>query len=49
VTELIDFLRSYGLDVEGIFRRSASVSVIKTLQQKVDLGGFSLINVFVRY
>uniref|UniRef100_A0A915DYM2 Rho-GAP domain-containing protein n=1 Tax=Ditylenchus dipsaci TaxID=166011 RepID=A0A915DYM2_9BILA len=38
VTELIDFLRSYGLDVEGIFRRSASVSVIKSLQQKIDLG-----------
>lgn len=37
-TELIDFLRKNGLNVEGIFRRSGSVATIKALQAKVDLG-----------
>ncbi|KAI1718430.1 rhoGAP domain-containing protein [Ditylenchus destructor] len=38
VTELIDFIRKHGMNIEGIFRRSATVSVVKNLQARIDLG-----------
>ncbi|KAK0394465.1 hypothetical protein QR680_000753 [Steinernema hermaphroditum] len=38
VTELIAFLRIHGMDVEGIFRRSAEVAAIKRLQDRIDMG-----------
>ncbi|KAH7727112.1 RhoGAP domain-containing protein [Aphelenchoides avenae] len=38
VLDLIEFLRQYGMDVEGIFRRSAEVAAIKNLQSRIDMG-----------
>uniref|UniRef100_F1L440 Rho GTPase-activating protein 1 n=1 Tax=Ascaris suum TaxID=6253 RepID=F1L440_ASCSU len=38
VTDLISFLRENSLEVEGLFRRSAEVSSIKRLQERVDRG-----------
>lgn len=38
VVDLIEFLRQYGMDVEGIFRRSAEVAAIKNLQSRIDMG-----------
>uniref|UniRef100_A0A1I7YEW9 Rho GTPase-activating protein 1 n=1 Tax=Steinernema glaseri TaxID=37863 RepID=A0A1I7YEW9_9BILA len=38
VTELITFLRLHGMEVEGIFRRSAEVAAIKRLQDRIDMG-----------
>ncbi|TMS32143.1 hypothetical protein L596_000026 [Steinernema carpocapsae] len=38
VTDLIAFLRVHGLEVEGIFRRSAGVATIRQLQARINLG-----------
>jgi Rho GTPase-activating protein 1 len=38
VTDLLDFLRNYGLEVEGIFRRSAEISSIRNLQARINKG-----------
>jgi Rho GTPase-activating protein 1 len=38
VTDLLDFLREYGLEVEGIFRRSAEIATIRTLQARINKG-----------
>ncbi|VDK22062.1 unnamed protein product [Anisakis simplex] len=38
VTDLIAFLSENSLHVEGLFRRSAEVSSIKRLQERVDRG-----------
>uniref|UniRef100_A0A914I5Q7 Rho-GAP domain-containing protein n=1 Tax=Globodera rostochiensis TaxID=31243 RepID=A0A914I5Q7_GLORO len=38
VLELITFLCTYGLKMEGIFRRSAPVANIKTLQHRINMG-----------
>ncbi|MFH4977095.1 hypothetical protein AB6A40_003804 [Gnathostoma spinigerum] len=38
VTDLISFLRANSLDVEGLFRRSADVTAIKSLQERIDRG-----------
>lgn len=38
VSDLISFLRDNSLDVEGLFRRSAEVSNIKRLQDRIDRG-----------
>lgn len=38
VVSLIEFLRNYGLEVEGIFRRSAELNAITRLQERINLG-----------
>lgn len=38
VTDILDFLTAHGLEVEGIFRRSAEISTIRTLQNRINKG-----------
>lgn len=38
INDLITFLNKHGMNIEGIFRRSASVATIKILQSKINLG-----------
>jgi len=38
VTELLEFLRQHGLNTEGIFRKSAEISIIRTLQARINKG-----------
>lgn len=38
VTDLISFMSEHSLNVEGLFRRSAEVSRIKRLQERIDKG-----------
>lgn len=38
VVSLLEFLRNHGMEVEGIFRRSAEVNAIKRLQERVNMG-----------
>ncbi|XP_052833110.1 rho GTPase-activating protein 1 [Octopus bimaculoides] len=38
VVHTVEYLRKYALDTEGIFRRSASASVIKDVQNKINAG-----------
>ncbi|CAD5215403.1 unnamed protein product [Bursaphelenchus xylophilus] len=38
VTDILDFLYEHGLDVEGIFRRSAEISTIRNLQNRINKG-----------
>lgn len=37
-SDLMDFLLEHGLKTKGIFRRSANVTTIKVLQQRINLG-----------
>ncbi|CAK5075159.1 unnamed protein product [Meloidogyne enterolobii] len=37
-SDLMDFLLEHGLQTKGIFRRSANVTTLKALQQRVNLG-----------
>ena len=39
-SDLMDFLREHGLKTKGIFRRSANVSTVKALQQRINMGIF---------
>lgn len=36
VTDLLEFLRAYGLGVEGIFRRSSELKTIRALQERIN-------------
>ncbi|KAF7633442.1 hypothetical protein Mgra_00007129 [Meloidogyne graminicola] len=38
VSDLIDFLQEHGLQTKGIFRRSANVTTVKSLQQRINMG-----------
>lgn len=38
VTDLLDFLRSNGLNVEGVFRKSSEITTIRTLQARINKG-----------
>ncbi|XP_029654102.2 rho GTPase-activating protein 1, partial [Octopus sinensis] len=38
VVQTVEYLRKHALDTEGIFRRSASASVIKDVQNKINAG-----------
>lgn len=49
VTDLIEFIRENGMNIEGIFRRSASVSTIKNLQLKIDLGKKFLLKIKILF
>uniref|UniRef100_A0A914CNY4 Rho GTPase-activating protein 1 n=1 Tax=Acrobeloides nanus TaxID=290746 RepID=A0A914CNY4_9BILA len=42
VDELLSFLRQYGMETEGIFRRSAELLAINRLQERINSGIFSL-------
>ncbi|CAK5083914.1 unnamed protein product [Meloidogyne enterolobii] len=37
-SDLMDFLLEHGLQTKGIFRRSANVTTLKALQQRINLG-----------
>uniref|UniRef100_A0A7E4V4V0 Rho GTPase-activating protein 68F n=1 Tax=Panagrellus redivivus TaxID=6233 RepID=A0A7E4V4V0_PANRE len=38
VVALLEFLRNHGMEVEGIFRRSAEVNAIQRLQERINMG-----------
>jgi hypothetical protein len=38
MSELIEFIEEHGLNVKGIFRKSAPVSTIKALQNRINMG-----------